>query len=386
LNLALVMGVIAGADAPPSRAGIAAATGLNKATVSALVDALVEAGLVAELRRTVTGRAGRPATPLRLAGGTVAGLGLEINVDYLGVRALDLTGAHLDERIQRRDLRGSQPGRTLAALRALAGQVTAGLEARGLRLAGVTLALPGLTDAGQGPLRWAPNLGWRDVDVRRVAAGLEPAAAGPGFFTVDNEANLAALAEAHIGARQSFIYVSGEIGIGAGVVVGGQVFRGLHGWAGEIGHVPVDPAGPPCSCGARGCLEVYAGKRALLAAAGLPAAATPEDLAARLAGGRGQARAQRAIDTAAGAIGQVLAATMNLFDISTVVLGGDFTALAPALGPGIEEVLSGRVLAARWGGASLTVAASAAGHHPALTGAALAAVRRAITSPATFLP
>jgi len=87
---------------------------------------------------------------------------------------------------------------------------------------------------------------------------------------VENEANLAALGELWFGTGlPDFVYVSGEIGIGAGVVVQGRLFRGTHGFAGELGHVVVRPEGPPCRCGGRGCLERYAGQEALLAAAGI---------------------------------------------------------------------------------------------------------------------
>ncbi|WP_410050109.1 ROK family protein, partial [Actinomadura sp. CNU-125] len=105
----------------------------------------------------------------------------------------------------------------------------------------------------------------------------------------DNEANLAALGELWFGGGTrlgDFVHVSGEIGIGAGIVVDGRVFRGAHGFAGELGHLVADPSGPSCPCGGRGCLEQIAGQDALLRAAGIPAGdASPAVLAGRLAAG-----------------------------------------------------------------------------------------------------
>ncbi|HWJ84606.1 MAG TPA: helix-turn-helix domain-containing protein, partial [Cellulomonas sp.] len=103
LVLRTVLDVRAAHEPPPSRADVAAATGLAKATVSALVDRLVAGGLLAELAPAAPQRAGRPAVPLTAPTGTLAAIGTEINVDYLGVRVLDLAGTVLDERIRRTD-------------------------------------------------------------------------------------------------------------------------------------------------------------------------------------------------------------------------------------------------------------------------------------------
>ena len=122
------------------------------------------------------------------------------------------------------------------------------------RLVGAGLALPGIVSADSGRLLLAPNLGWADVDARAL---LGPAAVGGLTLRVGNEADLAARtiaspAPGRPGHLADFLYVSGEIGIGGAAVVDGRVMGGRHGWAGEIGHVCVDPTGPTCGCGSTG--------------------------------------------------------------------------------------------------------------------------------------
>ncbi|MEN0127951.1 MAG: ROK family transcriptional regulator [Brevundimonas sp.] len=378
-NLGLVLRTVLDAEAPRSRADVAAATGLTKATVSALVDRLVAGGLLAELAPLAPQRAGRPAVPLTAPSGTLAAIGAEVNVDYLGVRVLDLAGHVLDERTTQGDLRGSDPAEVLAALGGLVEEAVAALAGRP-RLVGLSLALPGLVDARAGILRLAPNLGWRDVDVADLLGAASPtAAAHPPALA--NEADLAARAEAAARAaleRQSFLYVSGEIGIGAALVLDGELFGGRHGWAGEIGHTVV-PGGRT--------LEQVAGQDALLRAAGLEPAAGLDALVARLAGdaaddaAAGAARA--AIDEAGHSLGLALANVVNVVDVSDIVLGGTYARLAPWLREPVLTELRTHVLAAPWAEPAVDVAR--AGDLPAMTGGALAQLARVRLEPADWL-
>jgi predicted NBD/HSP70 family sugar kinase len=156
---------------------------------------------------------------------------------------------------------------------------------------------------------------------------------------------------------------------------------GSAGWAGEVGHVCVDPAGPPCRCGSTGCLERYAGRHALLAAAGLPLDTPAGELAARVADG--DADAVRALESAARALGVALAGVVNVLDIPTVVLGGYLGALADLLRPGVEELLAVRVLSARW--RRPTIEAASAPPAAGATGAALRALSDVVADPARRL-
>jgi len=400
-NLCLVFSQIAAADDadPLSRADLADLTGLTKATISSLVSTLLTLGLVTELAPANPHRAGRPAIPLAVAPGTVAALGLEINVDFLGLRAVDVAGNIVDESFERTNLRQSDPAAAFTALVGLAQQMIRRLADRRIRLIGACLALPGIADHPHGPLRLAPNLGWQDVDIHQLTSLAVEALADTGaksggttdalrrmlvdHLSVDNEANLAARAEMGKRRDTSFVYVSGEIGIGAAIVVGGQVFTGLHGWAGEIGHVVVDPNGPTCACGAHGCLEMYAGKRSLMLNAGLD----PDDNinVLREAYRCDNRQACDAINQAAEALGIALANCMNIVDVSQIVLGGSFAPLAEIMSQRLSAQITTRVLSSRWVGQDFSIRASATGDYAAATGSALAVIDQAVTDPASAL-
>src|SRR6185503_3459004 len=255
---------------PRSRATIALETGLNKTTVSSLVTELIGLELLVERGLEQRGTVGRPGQVVELSGEGVVALGLEINVDYLAVRALDLTGAERHRSLDVKDNRPVPVGEVLDRLAGLAKAALDAVQAEGLRPVGATVALPGLVDAANGALLVAPNLNWNDVP---VVDELHERLSGPGFpLAADNEANLAALAELWEGTARGFtdvLYVSGEIGVGAGIIIGGELFRGAQGFGGEFGHMTVDPGGKPCACGSRGCLETVAGLEALLELAGL---------------------------------------------------------------------------------------------------------------------
>ncbi len=378
-NLALTLRHVLDAPSPVSRADIAAATGLTRATVSALVDRLLAARLVAELEPATPQRAGRPAVPLVPAAGTVAAVGMEVNVDYLGVRAVDLGGRVLQQRVEMGDFRGSAPEAVLSRLAALADAVLAVLSADGVLIVGTALALPGLVDSVTGPLRLAPNLGWRDVDVVAVMARHPVLAGMPPRLA--NEANLAARAEARVrrGAPASFVYVSGEVGIGAAIVLDGRIFGGRHGWSGEIGHTVLGTDGTPAD---GGTLESYAGQDAILARAGLDRTATVQDLLA--AAGRGEPRVLEALERAGAALGVALANVVHVVDVDHVVLGGIYADLAPYVCGSVLAQLERRVITAPWAAVSVDVAR--AGVYPAMTGAALEVLSALVEEPAAWVP
>jgi predicted NBD/HSP70 family sugar kinase len=399
-NLALVARGVFGAAEPPSRAAVAVATGLTRATVGSLVDQLVAGRVVAELA-PAPGQVGRPAVPLVPATRTVVGLGLEVNVDYVGVRALDLSGATVSERIESApggapaDFSGSDPVRVLARVGDLARDVVAEVEAEGMRVAGTRLALPGLVDARAGFLQVAPNLGWES---RAPVPLLGPL---PASAEIANEANLAGLAQLPFGQfaasghdGTTFVHVSGDVGIGAAIVLDGELYLGRHGWAGEIGHVVVDPSGPRCRCGATGCLEQLAGKDAILRGLGLDAPGTTRHdgaasdglapvLDALVAGGETGERARAVVGRAGKALGTALSTLVNLLDLDTVLLGGVYATLAEDLRPTLEAELRTRVLASPW--ERIAVRAAPVSGYAALTGGARAVLRDLVQAPRDFL-
>lgn len=381
-NLGLVLRQAANAARPPSRADIAAATSLTRATVSALVDDLIAGGLLTEVDPAPRAGAGRPAAGLVLSASGPAGLGLEINVDYLSACVVDLAGAVRHRDVRHADQRPGRPEQVLAEVAKLAADARAHAEREGLVLAGAAVAVPGLVTP-DGVVRLAPNLGWRDVDVPAGLAAGHPASGAPldGLtVTVDNEANLAALGELHAGPAgpDSFLYVSGEIGIGAGIVLHGALFRGARGWSGELGHVAVRPDGPACRCGALGCLEQYAGQEAILRAA---AAGGTGDLRARAEAG--EPAAIKALATAGEALGVAVAGVVNLLDVEAVVLGGIYAPLAPWLRPAVTAEIHRRVLTDAW--SPVQVRPSVLGGDAAVVGAAGSVVRTIHNHPARWL-
>jgi len=386
-NLALVLQHIAAGD-PVTRARIAADTGLTKTTVSSLVDDLVSARLVVELGPEARGEIGRPGSALALDPSGYAGIGLEINVDYIAVCLANLVGEVRYLRTRARDNRSQSPAKVLGRAVRMIGTALARAEAARLTVAGLGVAVPGPVETDSGLLRLAPNLGWVDVP---VAAILADRLAGHDLaVVVDNEANLAALGELWFGGHHDladFIHVSGEIGVGGGVVLSEELFRGVRGFAGEIGHVVVQPDGPRCRCGARGCLEQVAGQEAILRAAGLTGAVGTSigqpggSVAELLARARaGDPATLRAVESAGRALGIGLSATVNVVDPSTVVLGGLYAALEPWLrGPLLEE-LSERAITHRWSPVQLL--ASRLGPDAAVRGAAGVVVKRVLSEPA----
>jgi len=380
-NLSLTLQHVLDAEKPVSRAGIAAATGLARATVSGLVDLLIEAQLVRELEPQSAQRAGRPAVPLVPAPGTVAGVGMEVNIDYVGVRAVDIAGRVLTERVEIDDFRHSDPAEVLDRLARIAGRVIAALSADGVRIAGTALALPGLVDRITGPLRVAPNLGWRDVDVVALMASHPVLEGFPPSLA--NEANLAARAEAHVrrgGGRPSFVYVSGEVGIGGAIVLNGEIFRGRHGWSGEIGHMLVDPFGARGA--GRGSLEDLAGQDALMIGAGLDPRLPISRLA--VAAGAGDRAALDSLRRGGQALGVALANVVNIVDVGEVVLGGTFAPLFVHLHDTVAEQLERGVIFAPW--SPLRVTEARAGEYPAMTGAALAVLQAVVADPGGWVP
>jgi predicted NBD/HSP70 family sugar kinase len=354
---------------------------MARATAARLADDLVTGGLLDEVTRAPTARGGRPATPLA-PGCRFAALGLQVDAGLLAARVLDLRGRVVAERVEDGDFVGSDPMPTLSRLGGLTAALLDGLPAH-VRLVGAGLALPGIVDVAGGVLLRAPNLGWSDERPAEVLARTLPTGLVP---RLGNEADLAARAVADSapgrpGPRRDFLYLSGQIGIGGAAVLGGRVMTGSSGWAGEVGHVCVDPAGPACRCGSTGCLEQYAGRSALLAAAGLPAGAAPGTLAQRAAAG--DPAALRAVDTAGWALGVALAGVLNVLDIPAVVLGGHLGELGDLLCPRVEEHLTRRVLSARWRRPAIvaTTSAPAAG----ATGAALRALDDVLADPVRWL-
>ncbi|MBM6404707.1 ROK family protein [Phycicoccus sp. CSK15P-2] len=391
-NLALVLDRIVGAHAvgsPAPRASIAAEVGLARATVSDLVDRLIGARLVTELAPRAGERAGRPGVPLAPAPRSVVGLGLSVGVDHLAAVVVDLSGITVSERVVEVDLRGSDPDPTLARLADLAADTCRAVTSQGMRVAGACVSLPGLVSRETATLRYAPNLNWHDLAVDAALRTHPDLATLP--VTAANDADLAARTE--VGERtrrfgvpaeeQNFLLLFGAVGIGASMVLAGRVFQGMHGWGGEIGHVVVDPAGRECPCGARGCLEPYAGRDAMVRGAGLPAGSGSAVLDRLAAASTTAGPAAETVAAAGRALGQAAATVVNVVDVDEVVLGGVYSALHDTLAPHVLTELEQRAVIARW--ARIRVSSSTGAAGGSARGAALSVLDDVVADPSAWL-
>jgi predicted NBD/HSP70 family sugar kinase len=396
-NLGLVLQTVA-ARGKVSRAAVAAATGLTRATISTLVEELLAAGLVTELGAQRPGTVGRPGTALAPAATGPAGVGAEVGVDHLAACVVDLRGEVRVRHVVGAQNRGRPAERVLAELAELLWTVAERAAELDLRPAGLTVAVPGLVGRDRRSVLRAPNLGWEDVPVADLVDG---AAAGAPV-TVDNEANLGALAELWLGGHGAagpvvaedtedapaeppiadFIHVSAAIGIGAALVVDGDLFRGSRGFAGELGHVPVHPDGPGCSCGSRGCLEQYAGEEAVLRAAGIAPERPDALVALRAAAAAHDRAALRALTAAGEALGIALSGAVNVLDPQAVVLGGPLAELAPWLRPALDGELGRRVTDRHWPADAVRV--SRLGRDGVMLGAAHSSVRTVLADPTAW--
>ena len=248
-----------------SRAQLAHTSGLTKSTVSLLVRELMDEGWITEAASTAAPGLGRPSTPLHIDGKQRGMVGVEVAVEALRVVGVSLTGqvlCALEEQLV-----GSTPEDVCRQAARLVARTHAQLQQRGVQLVGVGVGLPGAFDEATGMLRFAPNLGWRNVNfVPQITQALQLAGVPPVGVHVQNEADTAALSEYEFGDgddQDSLIFVTCGVGVGAGIVLNDRLFTGRQGMAGEIGHSILQIDGPRCSCGRQGCAETFFGARAL---------------------------------------------------------------------------------------------------------------------------
>ena len=391
-NLGLVLRLLRAAG-PRSRARIAQDTGLNKATVSSLVAELMSRGLVTEGELERGGAVGRPGLSVGLAGPGACGIGVELNVDYLACLVLDLRGEVLVERRVPHDVPAMGPDRTLDELAGLVEEAVAAVTAAGAVLVGLSIAVPGLVDSSAGVVTLAPNIGWHDVAVvQELRARLPGGADLP--VRAENDANLSAIAEWAMGSEAhtpDLVYLTGEVGVGGGVIIGGQLLRGASGFTGEVGHVPLGDPGELCGCGRRGCWETAVGLARLLrdaADADDPVRDPARDLVARLAeierrADAGDERTSAALHRVGVSLGTGAALLINVFNPQVVVLGGYFAVLGRFLVDPMTEELRNRVFGPGLAGAR--VVCSRLGFTAAVRGGAHVALESVFADP-TIVP
>lgn len=391
-NLSVTLDTLLRAQKPMSRADLAKETGLTKATLSLLASMLIESGVVQEGEPVVSTTYGRPSTPLEIRGGSIAGIGLQINTDGYGCLALDLNGDTLGQEWVSEDMTGTDPYEIFAKLDAMTFPLESRLKRRGCKVVGAGLALPGIVTDDMW-LLVARNLGWENVNLTRfnVVRRLDVVAG--------NEAKMAAIAQIPgyaterasflnvVDRTDSFIYLSTDIGIGGAVVRDGEVVMGSHGFAGEIGHLSVAMGGPLCSCGRHGCLEAFAGRRALVEAAGIAEdgdATSSEAIDMFLQRWRaGDSDVAKVVDQAADALVSAIASAVNLVDVDTVLLGGLWTHFGDELATVLEGRLRSEILG--YPNVKIRVFVPPVALHPSLYGAAEMGLRRFIENPLGYM-
>ena len=366
-------------NSPLSRAELAARTGLDRSTISSIINELLDGRLVQETTLQST-RVGRPGMQLELnpAGGFA--IGIAVGVDFIATVVTDFVANVLwRQRIQSgpADRQKITLEQAFAMTRLALGEG----QSHHLRPLGIGLGVPGMVDLGQGELKFAPNLGWRDLPLRQQ---LVQQFNLPVF--VENDARASALGEYYFGVARginNFIYLFAGVGLGAGIMIEGKLLRGSRGYSSEVGHMIIDPNGEMCGCGKRGCWETLVGPRAVIhrfrrmLQRGVPSTvlhATEDELtnitfeAIADAAMRGDVAALSAMQEVGANLGFGIANLVDIFNPQMVVLGGALAYASEILLPEIHEVVASNVLSIH--AEDLQIAASAHGPDACVMGAA----------------
>jgi predicted NBD/HSP70 family sugar kinase len=368
---------------PLSRSELVARTGLTRSAIRGLIGELVAGDLVSEERAEPMGTPGRPSPVVRPNGSGAVVLAIEVAVDSLAVAVVGL-GGEVFALVRVDRPRGHSSVADIAA--DLAGLVSDATASRpvGEPIVGVGVSVVGVVRRSDGLVSRAPNLGWFDVplgaELARVLRTSVP-------ISVANDADLGALVELRRGAARGaddVLYVSGEVGVGGGLIVGGKPMTGAAGYSGEIGHLPINPDGMACRCGSVGCWETEIGEGALLLRAGHPAnggTAAVETVLRDAA--EGSPTALRALDHVGHWLGVGLAGLVNVLNPRLIVLGGLFSRIHPYVGLTVELELDRRALAAPR--ALARVVPATLGVDAPLLGAAELAFEPLLADPAMWL-
>jgi len=318
INRSILLNVIK-TEGEVSRVALAHMTGLSPATVTTITGQLILEGLVFE-KATGDSTGGRPPIMLALnpRGGFVIGIKLmegkavgaitDLNASILAKDAIDLPDTQVNTSVE-----------TLVTL------VNRLVQQGGIKkkqLMGVGIGLAGVVDFAQGIVKQNPIFGWKNVNLREL---LETRMRVPVY--IDNDVNTLTLGEKWLEPgkpEDDFIVITLGRGIGMGIVINGQIYRGKGGGAGELGHIMVDPNGPRCDCGRQGCLETLLSDRALVAEAQQKVSADVRDLDDLIARMKAGDQNAALIFTRAGKLlGHQIANLVNLFDPKLIIISGE---------------------------------------------------------------
>jgi predicted NBD/HSP70 family sugar kinase len=364
-----------------SRSELTSTTGLNRSTIGGLIGQLTGLGLVTEGPGLLTPGPGRPSPVVTARPEGAVVVAIDLAVDSIAVASVGL-GGHIYNRFRVARPRGRfSPQETVTEVARLAGPLLESLPGDHL-LVGVGAAIVGVTRRLDGFVHLAPNLGWRNVPLGAMLASELDLA---GHVQVANDADLGALAEQRRGVGLGvghLIYVHGEVGIGTGIIVNGAPLLGSAGYAGEAGHMLINPEGGKCRCGRSGCWETEAGEGALARHARLPHGITGlaalDTVMARAA--EGDQSTTAAIAEVGRWLGYGIGNLINIFNPELVVLGGFYQRLFPYLEEAVVESALVRALEAP--GRTARIVPSGLGFDAPLVGAAELALSAVIDDPA----
>ncbi|EFM11172.1 ROK family protein [Paenibacillus curdlanolyticus YK9] len=320
-----------------SRAQISEQTGLNKATVSSLVLDLIDSRLVDEIGQ---GESNGGRKPVMLLFNAKAGyaVGIDLGVNYIRGVLTDLLGNVVEDRewsMKRPDMASG-----LKQLFSCMEELIARAPESPYGIVGIGIGVPGIVD-DTGTILFAPNLAWERVELQRL---VEEQFGVP--VTIDNEANAGAQGEQKYGAGRGIphqIYVSVGIGIGTGIILNKELYKGASGFSGELGHLSIEYQGKPCRCGNRGCWELYASENALLERAA--ELGLPDELDGVIASAEaGDARAIELFRSIGDYLGAGIANIVNVFNPNVVIIGNRVSRASRWLEAAVQEAVDRRTL------------------------------------------
>ncbi|MDO9455288.1 ROK family transcriptional regulator [Nocardioides sp.] len=356
-----------------TQADLARATGLAPATVSTIVRDLHDHGLV-----DVVPGSGRRGAAVRLSSSAGTVIGIDFGHSHVAVAVGDLAGNVISE--DRHHTGGGEDHREALALAhaMLEGLGAFSDESPHVRAVGLGLPAPIADELVEGDAIFP---GWHGVNARKAAEAVLGCPA-----LVENDANLGALAEHRVGAGRghaSSVFIKTSSGVGAGIIIDGELFRGAGGTAGEIGHLTLDDQGPVCRCGKRGCLEAYTSTPFVQQqlAGQLPETPGQTDVDTVVAAARdGNIAARRALEEAGLHLGRGLASIVNLLNPALVAVGGDMARAGELL---LEPARIGLRRYALDSVASTPIVAGELGARASLVGAILLAAENTDVSSAS---
>ncbi|RLE24479.1 MAG: hypothetical protein DRJ50_04610 [Actinobacteria bacterium] len=343
-NLAVVLDQLR-RHGPHSRSRLVDATGLTRSAIGGLVEELVGLELASEVASAPDGSPGRPSPVAQIDTSHVAVLAVDIGVDGIGVATVALDGTVIRSvRLVRTQDRASLAETIIDVVSLTRRLGFTGASASGRRLMAVGVAVPGPVREHDNLVAAAPNLGW--TDGVRLGQLLSEALECEVPLLVGNESDLGALAEARYGAgvgADHMVYLHGEVGVGGGLIVRGRRISGHLGYAGEIGHLPVNPDGIDCRCGSNGCWETEVGEAALLRRAGVGFDHGSDRVALLVAAAEaGDPDARHAMEEEGRWLGIGISGLINLVDPEIVVLGGLFSQILEQVRESMEAEVERR--------------------------------------------